>query len=178
MKSYIGTLLKNLNVALEATCDEHGERVGCASTSLTVTTIFPNGNEGVVKEGFQICLDGGQVSVKEEKVTEKTHSKNDLEVAHQILYEATTGAMSSRSLQKNLSASNGTLKVYRVKELKEQMNSELDKQVPILQLQRGCDAYYIEPRDHFRKVKKQSSLNQTGCSLRPRIHSSTPQFLL
>ncbi len=146
-QSYDNYILKKLKEVLIAADKHFGERMRCVSTTIHYRAVFPKGHHGnSEKSNYTLQMDGNDVEIVK---LSSNHGggpdRSDLVVARAILYEATSGSMSSRSLQNVLSAADGKVKAYKVEQEKKRMNEELDKIVPIVQLKEGYDAYYMDP---------------------------------
>lgn len=123
------------------------QRCGVHLRRLDVTCKFRvKTAEGELESRLNILSDRGIIDITEaqwKKCQDIQEEEND--AAHKILYSFCRRAISTRTLQDILSASDSSVKAWRVWQLKKEQNSELDRLVPILQLKVGYDAFYISP---------------------------------
>ena len=137
--------LKKLKEVLIAAGKHFGKRMDCVSTKLVYRATFPKGSNGDSEVcQYSLCMNGDEVEVVKLS-SENASVRSDLVVARQVLYEATAGSISSRSLQNVLSVADGKVKAYQVEKEKKRINAELDKVLPIVQLRQGYDAFYMDP---------------------------------
>ena len=104
-------------------------------------------SEGECESRLHILSDHGilDMSFTNWRKCPKELETREVDRAHLLLYTFCRQAVSTRTFQDILSASDSSVKAYRVWELKKKQNEELDNLVPIRQIMPSKDAFYMSP---------------------------------